>query len=443
MPTYQQFTLPDVGEGLTEAEILQWFVAPGDRVSVNQTIVEIETAKAAVELPCPYEGVVAELLVPEGSTVDVGTPIIRIDTDPSGAAPAGEPAVPRAEFVPDPKPSAREALLVGYGVKDAAVTRRPRRPGGGSTRPVTPTRIGGLEVGRAVERALADAPVQAKPPVRKLAKDLGVDLRTVAASGPHGTVTRADVEAAVGAATGATVARGPAGVDRREPVRGVRKHMAEAMVASAFSVPHVTEWVSVDVTRSVKWVRRLRETPGFGEARVSPLLLVARAVIEAIRRTPEVNATFDQAAQEVVYHGDVNLGVAAATPRGLLVPSIKGANRLSLPELALALRDLAATARAGRTSPADLTGGTFTLTNVGVFGIDGGTPIINPGEAAILAVGAFRRRPWVHKGSVRARWVAELSLSFDHRFIDGALGSRFLADVADVLEDPAAPLAWT
>lgn len=443
MPTYEQFALPDVGEGLTEAEILQWFVRPGDRVGVNQTIVEIETAKAAVELPCPFDGVVTALLAEPGQTVDVGTPIITVDTDPGGP---GEPAAPQqtSEFVPAPKREGegRQPVLVGYGVKDqAAAGRRPRRLGGGSARPIPPTRIGGLEVGRAVERALAETPVLAKPPVRKLARDLGVDLRTVTPTGPHGTVTRADVEAVAGSGAVAAVAQ-VAAADRREPVRGVRKHMAEAMVASAFTAPHVTEWVTVDVTRTVKLVRRLRDTPGFAEARVTPLLLVARAVLEAVHRTPEVNAWFDAEAQEVVYKGAVNLGIAAATPRGLLVPTIKDAGRLSLPDLAVALRDLADTAKEGRTAPADLTGGTFTITNVGVFGVDGGTPIINPGEAAILAVGAFRRRPWVHKGRVRPRWVAELSLSFDHRFVDGALGSRFLADVAAVLEDPAAPLLW-
>ncbi len=441
MPSYEQFRLPDVGEGLTEAEILQWFVQPGDRVGVNQTIVEIETAKAAVELPCPFDGVVTELLAQPGDTVDVGTPIITVDTDPDATTTGPPvPAGPAAEFVPaPPAEEGRQAVLVGYGVKAAPASRRPRRPGGGSTRPIAPTRIGGLEVGRAVERALAETPVLAKPPVRKLARDLGVDLTTVTPTGPHGTVTRADVEAV---SRPGAVAASATPADRREPVRGVRKHMAEAMVASAFSAPHVTEWVAVDVTRTVKLVRRLRDTPGFAEARVTPLLLVARAVLEAVRRTPEINASFDADAQEVVYKGAVNLGIAAATPRGLLVPNVKDAGRLSLPELAEALRALTDTAKEGRTAPADLVGGTFTITNVGVFGVDGGTPIINPGEAAILAVGAFRQRPWVHKGRVRPRWVAELSVSFDHRFVDGALGSRFLADVAAVLEDPATPLLW-
>jgi len=305
---------------------------------------------------------------------------------------------------------------------------------------VQPTRHGGLEIGRAVEHALADAPaptsppVRAKPPVRKRAKDLGVDLASVRGSGPDGIVTRADVEA-----HGSVAAPGAERPDaeRREPVKGIRKHMAEAMVRSAFTVPHVTEWVTVDVTRSAKLVKRLRETPGFTGVKVSPLLLVARAVLSAAEQTPEVNAFFDDEAQEVAYQSRMNLGIAAATPRGLVVPNIKDAGALSLPELAVALESLVETAKAGRTTPADMAGGTFTITNVGVFGIDGGTPIINPGESAILAMGAFRERPWVHHGRVRVRVVAELSLSFDHRFIDGALGSRFLAGVAAILEDPA------
>jgi len=467
VPTYQQFRLPDVGEGLTEGEILQWLVAPGDTVADGQTIVEVETAKAAVELPSPFAGTVVELLAEPGATVAVGTPIITIDTDPGGAAqpspapaadaadaaqqaPVEQPALSReaalssTEFVPTPKPE-REAVLVGYGVMSGSATRRPRHAGGGPVRPTPPTRLGGAEVGRAVEQAFAGAEtvtptarVRAKPPVRKLAKDLGVDLTRVQPSGPDGTVTRDDVRQSV-PETAPARAVVSTGLERREPVKGVRKLMAEAMVRSAFTVPHVTEWFEVDVTRSVKLVRRLRDRPGFEEARVTPLLLVARAVIEAIRVVPEVNGMWDDAAEEVVLKEYVNLGIAAATPRGLVVPNVKGADRLSLPELARALTELTETAKAGRTTPSDMSGGTFTITNVGVFGIDGGTPIINPGEAAILAVGAFRQRPWVHKGRVRPRWVAQLALSFDHRFIDGAAGARFLAAVGSVLEDPAAP----
>jgi pyruvate dehydrogenase E2 component (dihydrolipoamide acetyltransferase) len=293
--------------------------------------------------------------------------------------------------------------------------------------------------------------VLAKPPVRKLARDLGVDLASVTPSGPGGVVTAADVEAAAG---GTPVIPGeppvlqvaagtPSGLtDRREPVKGVRKMMAQAMVESAFSAPHVTEWVTVDVTRTMRLVESLRRDAAFAEVRVSPLLVVARAVCLAMRRTPEINAHWDEAAQEVVYRGSVNLGIAAATPRGLVVPNVKGADGLSMVELASALNGLTATAREGRTQPAEMAGGTFTITNVGVFGVDAGTPIINPGEAAILALGAVRKQPWVHKGKVKARDVTTLALSFDHRLIDGASGSRFLADVAAILQDPAAALRF-
>ncbi len=455
MGQLEQFRLPDVGEGLADGEILQWFVQPGEHVSVNQTIVEIETAKAAVELPCPYEGVVVALLADEGETVDVGTPIITIDTAPGegaeGATVAGTtPVQPEGEH---------HAVLVGYGVKETSGTaRRPRRPGGGSTRPKPPTRLGGMEVGRAVERALShqsDAepepapagPVRTKPLVRRLAKDLGVDLTTVVPTGPHDTITRADVEAAATRAPSAggrpslrPVAAGPR--ERREPIKGVRRHMAEAMVASAFTAPHVTEWVQVDATRTMKLVSRLRETPAFKDTRVTPLTLFARAALLAARRHPGINAVWDGDAGEIVYKDYVNLGIAAATPRGLLVPNIKDADQLSLPDLAGALTDLVDTAKAGKTAPAELTGGTFTITNIGVFGIDGGTPIINPGESAILAVGAVTQRPWVHKGKVRPRWVVELAVSFDHRLIDGELGSRFLADIAALVEDPAVAVTW-
>jgi pyruvate dehydrogenase E2 component (dihydrolipoamide acetyltransferase) len=448
MAAHRQFRLPDVGEGLTEGEILQWLVKVGDTVVVNQPLVEVETAKAAVELPSPYAGLVTELMVEAGTTVAVGTPIITIDTEPGTAPvvpPAPDPAtvagareLAATEFVPTPKPQ-REAVLVGYGVMSGSVARRPRRTA--ATAPDQSTAPTADPAGR--------TQVRAKPPVRKLAKDLGVDLTSVVPSGPDGTVTRDDVErqaarVRVGpddSSAGLVLSSGGTAVlgDRREQVRGVRKYMAEAMVRSAFTIPHVTEWTEVDVTRSVKLVHRLRETPGFHEARVGPLLLVARAVLLMAKVVPEVNAVWDEDSGDIVYKDHVNLGFAADTPRGLIVPNIKAADRLSLPELAVALKELVGTARSGRTSPADMAGGTFTITNVGVFGIDGGTPIINPGESAILAVGAFRERPWVHKGKVRPRWVVQLALSFDHRFIDGATGARFLGGVASVLSDPAMP----
>ncbi|HVQ19096.1 MAG TPA: dihydrolipoamide acetyltransferase family protein, partial [Actinomycetes bacterium] len=320
--------------------------------------------------------------------------------------------------------------------------------------PVKPVRHGGLEVGRAAEarfgsEVAADAgPTLAKPPVRKLARELGIDLRTVRPTGDNGVVTREDVKAAAallapGDARAPSVSQ-PADtlVSRREAVRGVTRMMAAAMTRSALTIPHVTEWVDVDVTRSVELIDRLRVGAAFEGVKVTPLTLVARACLAALRRSPIVNSVFDAEANEIVHRSSVNLGIAADTPRGLVVPNVKGADQLSLPDLARALNVLTATARAGKSTPADLTGGTFTITNVGVFGVDGGTPIINPGESSIAAIGAWRERPWVLGGQVVPRTVATVSLSFDHRFIDGAMGSRFLRDVADLLEEPAADLAW-
>jgi 2-oxoisovalerate dehydrogenase E2 component (dihydrolipoyl transacylase) len=494
--TLRQFKLPDVGEGLTEGEILQWLVAVGDTVTVNQPLCEVETAKAAVELPSPYAGTVTELLFEAGTMVDVGTPIITIDTG-GGSAPAPAPEAPAAEAPPaaDAEPAAgliggsapggRTAVLVGYGPRNTEARRRPRRtesaavpsdeapplPVGHavsllSTAPdagTKPVRHGGLEVGRQAEAhalkgdAAASAGVSpgrgrlrplAKPPVRKYAKDLGVDLRTVTGTGDGGVITRADVDAAVsGSAFGTESAAVPAafgteGREQRIPIKGVRKHTAAAMVASAFTAPHVTEFLTVDVTRTMKLRQRLAARPELADVKVSPLLFVAKALLLAVGRHPMVNSSWDDAAQEIVVKGYVNLGIAAATPRGLIVPNIKDAGRLTLPELAGALAELTATAREGRTSPADMTGGTITITNVGVFGVDTGTPILNPGESAILAFGAVREMPWVHKGKVVPRQVTQLALSFDHRIIDGELGSRFLADIGALLHDPGAALAF-
>ncbi|MFI1719512.1 dihydrolipoamide acetyltransferase family protein [Streptomyces sp. NPDC020489] len=423
----REFRMPDVGEGLQDAEIIRWSVAPGDRVTDGQVVCEVETAKAAVELPIPYDGVVHELCFPEGATVDVGTPIIRVATTA-----AAEPA-------PVSEPAARTPVLVGYGAApDSASRRRPRRAGSGPAAPV------------------AAALPLAKPPVRKLAKELGVNLAAVVPTGPRGDVTRADVRTAAGAdrsgvpqppaeaveptagsAPAATAPEAaPAGHETRVPVTGVRRATARAMVASAFTAPHVTEFVTVDVTRTMKLVRRLKRHPDMAGLRVGPLLLAARAFLVAVRRNPEINASWDEERQEIVLKHRINLGVAAATPRGLLVPTVPDADRMTLPELASALEELTTTAREGRTPPAALRGGTVTLTNIGVFGIDTGTPILNPGESAILALGAIGERPWVHRGKVVPRQVTTLALSFDHRLVDGELGSRVLADTAALLNDP-------
>ncbi len=290
----------------------------------------------------------------------------------------------------------------------------------------------------------AEVHVLAKPPVRKLARDLGVDLAAATPTGPGGTVSRADVLALVPAP--------PAEPERRfvdhererhVPIRGVRKATAAAMVESAFSAPHVTVFTTVDATRTMKLVQRLKTDPEYAGIRVSPLLLVAKALLVAAKRNPDINATWDEANQVIVVKNYVNLGIAVATPRGLLVPNVKDADDMSLKELAVHLGELAATAREGKAKPRDLAEGTITITNVGTFGIDTGTPILNPGEAAILAVGKISQRPWVHKGRIKPRYLAQLSLSFDHRMLDGESGSRALADIAAVLEDPARALTWS
>ena len=431
------FALPDVGEGLTEAEVLRWHVRPGDRVAVNQLIVEIETAKASVELPCPFAGTVAELLVDEGVVVPVGSPLIAI-------AVQAAPSVGQAE---------RQAVLVGYGVREQATpARRPRRARGEvPAAPGSPALDVPSDVVAPVTRAKEQVAVRAKPLVRKLARERGVDLSTIIATGPDGQVTRADLDRAAGGTAPAAAVPAvaptapPAVADRageRLPVRGVQRAMAEAMVSSAFTAPHVTEWVDVDVTRTMEVVQRLRADPAHAGVRITPMILVAAGLVRAARSYPRINSTWVDTAHgaEVLIHREVHLGIAADTPRGLLVPSIKDATDLGLFALAERVQALIDTAREGRSTPADLTGGTITLTNVGVFGVDGGTPILSPGQTSILAMGRVIDRPWVVDGRVVVRPVMQLSLSFDHRVIDGALGSRALRSVADFLEDPAMAL---
>ncbi|MFJ9666413.1 dihydrolipoamide acetyltransferase family protein [Streptomyces sp. NPDC101219] len=466
----REFKMPDVGEGLTEAEILKWYVQPGDTVTDGQVVCEVETAKAAVELPIPYDGVVRALHFPEGTTVDVGTSIIAVDVS-GGAAPAEEAAPPApdtaAEPAPEPEPkgSGRQPVLVGYGVATSSTRRRPRKPAAGAQPELnghTPAPAAAAEPAPAPAAGPVDGGQRplAKPPVRKLAKDLGVDLTTVVPTGPDGIITRDDVHAAAQpkapepqapattapAPAPAPAAPAPAAYDTaretRVPVKGVRKATAAAMVGSAFTAPHVTEFVTVDVTRTMKLVEELKQDKEFAGLRVNPLLLIAKALLVAIRRNPDVNASWDEAAQEIVLKHYVNLGIAAATPRGLIVPNIKDAHAKTLPQLAESLGELVSTAREGKTSPSAMQGGTVTITNVGVFGVDTGTPILNPGESAILAVGAIKLQPWLHKGKVKPRQVTTLALSFDHRLVDGELGSKVLADVAAILEQPKRLITW-
>ena len=416
----QVFTMPDVGEGLTEAEILRWLVQPGDTVAINQMIVEIETAKAAVELPCPFAGVVEELYAAEGTVVEVGSPIISI----------GDAVVPSAA------PPQRQAVLVGYGVRENGVPTRRRRQG------ITVNTAAAADVGEETPALEAASPAaRAKPLVRKLARDKGVDISKIPATGLHGEVTRSDVVNAIGGEVAqASVSNDTAG--ERIPVRGVQRAMAEAMVLSAFTAPHVTEWVDVDMTRALEVVKTLREAPANGNVRVTPLLLVAVGLIRAARLHPRINSSWIDTndGADIVLHRDVHLGIAADTPRGLLVPTIRNASSMGLVELARQIQAIVDKARAGRCTPADLTGGTISLTNFGVFGADGATPIISPGQTSILAMGRVLDRAWVVNGQVVPRPIMQLSFSFDHRVIDGAIGSRALKSVATFLEDPALAL---
>jgi pyruvate dehydrogenase E2 component (dihydrolipoamide acetyltransferase) len=461
---FREFKMPDVGEGLTEAEILKWYVQPGDSVTDGQVVCEVETAKAAVELPIPYDGVVHELRFGEGITVDVGTSIITVDVAPGGDAPAAPAApvaeAPAVEEEEEAKPQGRQPVLVGYGVSEASTKRRARKPAPGQAVRVQPTgppqaAVAAMQSELNGHGGTATAPRPlAKPPVRKLAKDLGIDLAMVTPTGPDGVITREDVHAAATPAPASApvepepavaVRAAPVPVGAREtrvPIKGVRKAIAAAMVGSAFTAPHVTEFITLDVTRTMKLVQELKADKDMAGLRVNPLLLVAKALLVAIKRNPQVNAAWDEANQEIVLKEYVNLGIAAATPRGLIVPNIKDAHAKTLPELAAALGDLISTAREGRTPPAAMQGGTVTITNVGVFGVDTGTPILNPGESAILAVGAIKLQPWVHKGKVKPRQVTTLALSFDHRLVDGELGSKVLADVAAILEQPKRLITW-
>ncbi|MHC6591203.1 dihydrolipoamide acetyltransferase family protein [Arthrobacter sp. C152] len=478
----KEFRLPDLGEGLTESEILSWKVGVGDTVSLNQVIAEVETAKAVVELPSPFAGVIKELHEQPGSVVEVGKPIVSFEVpDDDGAAPSGAtgPSAGAGEqTVETPK---REPNLVGYGAVVEASGRPTRRPrnfaaapaAAGTSSPVVepaetmpagtnppvaePAETAPAETAPAETAPASEAAVPAEarpaerprstPPVRKLARDLGVDLADVAGTGPGGLITREDVQALAGhanepaAAPVSEPASAPAAAragerETRTPIKGVRKHTAAAMVRSAFTAPHATEFLTIDVTPGIELLDRLRNSRDFAGLKLTPLTLAAKAVLVALRRNPALNSRWDEENQEIVTFNYVNLGIAAATPRGLTVPNIKDADTLALPQLAQALADLAETARAGKTAPAELSGGTISITNIGVFGIDAGTPILNPGEAAILGLGAVRTMPWEFRGEVALRQVLTLSLSFDHRLVDGEQGSRFLADVGAIMADP-------
>lgn len=472
-----EFRLPDPGEGLQEAEIVQWRVAEGDMVAVNDVLVEIETAKSLVELPSPYAGMVTALLVAEGDQVPVGTPIIRIgeaethspatDTAPAATVEATVALDTDADYPAaktDSAPSSN-AVLVGYGAKPGSVARRRRRSSAELAAPETEQVQESYDTDKPVSRHTDDVtpsePLsaspsgeqlpppgrpqagvagartpRAKPAVRRVARDLGVDLNQVRGTGPDGLITAEDVVASMGTLPG---------VDRRIPVRGVRKEMFATMTAS-LQVPQATAMIEADVTGSVEMLKLLRSRREFTNLRVSPLLVFAKAACLAISKVPEINSSYDEAAREIVLHGAVNLGIAAATPRGLLVPNIKNAEKMNLTELAEALNAMVAVAREGRVQPYDLANGTFTITNIGVFGVDGGTPILSPGEAAIMCLGTIRRKPWVvgtgEDERIEPRSVCTVSLTFDHRLVDGEMASKFLSEVATIMSNPGLALLF-
>jgi 2-oxoisovalerate dehydrogenase E2 component (dihydrolipoyl transacylase) len=453
------FNLPDVGEGLTEAEIVTWKVKAGDNVTVNQIIVEIETAKSLVELPVPFAGVVSELLAKEGDTVEVGKPIIAVKV--AGAVGAvstatnaikiideGDAASAAADAASTVEP-AKTPNLVGYGVMEGSHggSRRRRGPVAPSAPAVTAAAVAvaashlppanpATELHNTV--VISSEKVIAKPPIRKLAKDLGVDLANISGSGIGGEILREDV---VNGATQASVFRNlstpeiPTAREERIPVKGVRKAIANAMVSSAFTAPHVSIFVDVDATRTMEYVKRLKASTDFAGVKVTPLLIMAKAMIWAVRRNPMVNSTWTD--EEIIVHNFVNFGIAAATPRGLIVPNIKNAHEMSMLELAQSIQQLAETARDGKTTPADMKDGTITITNIGVFGVDTGTPILNPGEVGIVALGSIRPKPWVVNNEIQIRQVTTIGATFDHRVVDGDVASRFVQDVASVIEEPA------
>ncbi|TFC13101.1 2-oxo acid dehydrogenase subunit E2 [Cryobacterium algoritolerans] len=450
------FRLPDLGEGLTESEIVAWRVSPGDTVELNQLIADVETAKAVVELPSPFAGVVTQLHQQPGTVVHVGEPIVSFEvagaevaaTAVAGPAVAPAPAEPAEE---------REAVLVGYGAAPERSGRPHRRARTGAPDAVAPATVAPVVAPATVAPATVAPEAEAEPaasrprstpPVRALARVLGVDLSQLTGTGPTGLITREDVRAQLArpaaeelaepVVDATTLAPGPGRREEtRSPIRSVRKHTAAAMVRSAFTAPHVTEFLTIDVTPTMELIESLRTNRAFQGVRIGILAVVAKALCLAVARNPDVNTRWDETAGEIVQFHYVNLGIAAATPRGLLVPNIPDADRLGLAELAAALAGLTEAARAGSTSAASLRGGTISITNVGVFGIDAGTPILNPGEAAILAVGGIRRLPWEHRGEIALRQVMTLSLSFDHRLVDGEQGARFLVDIGAILADPA------
>jgi len=424
--TDQTFKLPDLGEGLTESEVLNWKIKVGEHVALNQVIAEVETAKAVVELPSPFAGVVQKIHAEQGEVVQVGGPLVTF---------GGEESV--QETASDSSAAQRTPTLVGYGAP-ASTGARPAR----KSRPVRPAQPVTVEHHEEQRSAVT----RCTPPVRKLARDHGVDISALAGSGEDGLVLRRDVQEAIDAGHGSdevenTVDKSgperPVGTeDRHIKITAVRRATAKAMVQSAFTAPHATEFLTVDVSESMSLVERMRSHPLMRDTKLNITTLAALVVTRLLRTYPALNSTWDEAADEIIEYGSVNLGMAVASDRGLLVPVVKNAQDLPLPELAAALGQIISQGRAGSLSPAQLSGGTFSITNVGVFGVDAGTPILPPGQAGILALGQVKRRPWEYRDEVALRHTMTLALSFDHRVVDGKEASEFLSGVGSVLEDP-------
>jgi pyruvate dehydrogenase E2 component (dihydrolipoamide acetyltransferase) len=425
----RSFLLPDLGEGLTDAEVVAWHVAPGDTVELNQVLVEVETEKAVVELPSPFAGTVVELSASVGDTVEVGAPLISIETADAAAAPEAASA-PAAEKV---------SVLVGYGPSEPAPSRR-RRRGGGRTRHDHPEHLSATPSPSPSTAGPTGSRPLAAPPVRFMARQHGVDLADVMGHGPGGIITREDLAAHLAPPSAQP---GDTGRETRSPVKGVQKHMADAMVRSATTAPQACVFLTLDVTPTSDLLARLRANRRFEDVKLTMLTVAARAVVLALRDHPALNSSWDEATNEIVTKHYVNLGIAVAGPRGLVVPNVKDAHELAFRDLATALETLTAQARTAHSTPAELSGGTITITNVGVFGVDAGVPLLNPGEAAILALGAVQRRPWEHDGEVALRDVVTLSLAFDHRLVDGEGASRFLRAVGEILADPTNLIAFS
>ena len=426
----QVFHLPDLGEGLTEATIIEWHVAEGDHVTIDQEVVTVETAKAAVEVPCPYAGVVTSLHTSAGAELAVGAPLITI------AALADGEAYRTEERAGSTSP---ERPLVGYGASEAP--RRARRRRGGAPLESSPEPARAAPVPSSVQSIRVISPL-----VRKLAADAQIDLASVTPTGEGGVIRRADVEAAVAdrkpsspAASSVASVSTPAGTpaDVRIPLTGIRRAIAEKLSTSRREIPDATTWVDVDATELVATKDALKVARP--QDAIGILALLARITVAGLRQFPELNSSVQ--GHEIVQHGQVNLGFAAQSPRGLVVPVVHDAHTMTTAELSAALRTLTEAAREGTITPAQLTGGTFTLNNYGVFGVDGSTPIINHPEAAMLGIGRIIDKPWAHEGAVALRKVTQLSFTFDHRVCDGGTAGGFLRYVADCVEQPAVLLA--